>query len=168
MNRNRLNGEKISMELEILGSGGSITTQKIFCNCPVCEEVREKNIFYRKELRKLSAGYLTISVYLTEMIASMFEDYLGIMNHFCFMEHSDVVELNIIGNDQIVDINGYQIQRYLLSVILYSVTAYTIHHSMLNILEEFQIFHRQLCADPNYKARINSSGYISLQKEYSI
>lgn len=49
-------------------------------------------------------------VIITEKIAETFETFMAIMDHFNFMEHMGSVKKQIIGNDEIIEIEGYKIQ----------------------------------------------------------
>jgi len=51
-----------------------------------------------------------VPVILTEKIATTFSECMGIMDHLNFMEHLGVIKKQIIGNDEVIDINGYKIE----------------------------------------------------------
>lgn len=153
------------MELEILGSGGSFTTPKIFCECQSCIEARKNGVKYsrfgpsvfvhgpnilidtpeeisiqinRSSIRNISACFYShwhpdhtagkrifgagedlineppqntcIPVVLTEKIAKTFSECMSIMDHFDFMEQQGVITKRVIGNDEIIELNGYKIE----------------------------------------------------------
>ena len=172
------------MILEVLGSGGSITTPKILCSCDSCKEAREKGEKYtrlgpsvfihgpnvlidtpeeisiqinRTEITEINACFYShwhpdhtagkrvfeagidyinvppknksIDIVLTEKIAETFENRMGLMFHFNFMEEKGIIKKKIIGNNESIDINGYKIepiqlaQDYVFGYIIYNESS---------------------------------------------
>lgn len=152
------------MKIEILCSGGAVTTPKPFCECDVCNLARKGNVvdsrygpsvfihgpdilidtpeeifvqlnrssiktikacFYShwhpdhtsgKRIFEMNKDWIGLppknrktDVILPKKVAETFNDYLGLKAHFDHFVHTDIVDLKLIGNNELVSINGYDI-----------------------------------------------------------
>ena len=159
------------MLLEVLGSGGSVTTPRPFCTCPACTQARAEGPAYsrygpsvfvhgpnvlvdtpeeiiiqlnRSRVREIAACLYShwhpdhtagkrlfehqmdwvglpphhgcTTVIIPQTVASTFKSSMAIMDHLEIFIRRGLVDLQVIGDDQEVRVNGYSIRPVQLAI----------------------------------------------------